>query len=327
MLSLNDVNVQNHTYIEMFLESMVAERCASKNTLESYRIDLEQMLKFFYDKNIDIAQSQYNDIVSYIEHLNNKKFSDSTIARKISSIKQLFIFLLSEGIRSDNPATLLSLPKKINSLPKSLSEKNIMILLDVAQQDISAEGMRNSTMLEMLYATGMRISELVTLKVEALKYNKHVNHIENSMFIKGKGGKERMVILGEEIIHKLIKYLDLRTIFLQKLKKQSNWLFPSLDKNGCVIHITRQRFGQILKQLAIKSNIDPTTLSPHKIRHSFATHMLQYGANIRVIQELMGHSSINSTQIYTKICSKMAKNAMKQHPLANNIDYNKIDDD
>lgn len=307
----------NYACLEAFLEVLLAERIASSNTICAYRTDIEQLAAFCAERNLPIERVEYQHLVQYIESLHAKHLSYSSLARKISSIRQFFSFLFSEKIKADNPADLLVMPKKQFTLPKALSEKDITCLLDVANSETYTE-LRNNVMLEILYSSGMRISELVTLKVEVLKYDLRSCEMANAIMIQGKGGKERLVMLGDVVIEKLKRYLIARDEFLKKHAQQSRWLFPSLDKDHRMHHITRQRFGQILKQLAVRCNINPSTLSPHKIRHSFATHMLQHGANIKVIQELMGHSNINSTQLYTKICSEITKNAVQKHPL---VDY------
>jgi integrase/recombinase XerD len=295
---------------------LAAERTATQNTISSYRADLEKFFFFLDRKHINIVSAKYSDLVHYIDYLTCHSFSASSIARKISCMRQFFSFLLSEDLRNDNPAELLSTPKKAICLPKALAENDLDVLFQALSKDDSSEGIRNATMLEVLYSTGMRISELVTLKIQCLEHNEKTDKITNTMVIRGKGGKERLVVLNDGAILKLSEYLVIRRDFLKKHKQQSNWLFPSAKKNGLLSHISRQRFGQILKELALQNNIDPNIISPHKIRHSFATHMLKGGADIKVIQELMGHASINSTQIYTKICSEDAKAALQKHPLA-----------
>jgi integrase/recombinase XerD len=317
------------TYLETFLEMLAAERVVAHNTSLSYKADLEKLILFLASKNLSVDKTSHKDLVEYISLLTKQNFSASSIARKISAIRQFFLFLLSENIRKDNPAELLTTPKKPKLLPRALTEQSIENLFNALDEDSSDEGVRNNAMLELLYATGMRISELVTLTIQALERDRRTNTINKSMLITGKGNKERVVLLNDTAIAKLEKYLPIRSSFLKKHKQSSSsWLFPSLTKHGTVSHISRQRFGQILKELALNQGIDPYILSPHKIRHSFATHMLQHGANIKAIQELMGHSSINSTQIYTKMCSNMALKALQKHPLAKTEIQNKkvIDD-
>lgn len=302
--------------IDIFLDAVSAEKMASRNTIDAYRVDIEQMVCFLYSIDVEVLCAEYSHLVRYVKHLNSMHFAVSSVARKISSMRQFFAFLLSESLRTDNPASLLSMPKRPRLLPKAVSQHNMGILLDAASSEQTASGVRNSAVLEMLYATGMRVSELVGLKLDTLKYNRMTGEISDTIIVRGKGGKERVVVIGESAISKLMEYLKVRADFLKKHGQQSQWLFPSCGKDGRIKHITRQRLGQVLKQLGVQNCIDPNALSPHKIRHSFATHMLQEGASIRVIQELMGHSSINSTQLYTKVYSETARNAVLQHPLA-----------
>ncbi|MFN7038774.1 MAG: site-specific tyrosine recombinase XerD [Alphaproteobacteria bacterium] len=298
--------------IETFLEMMSAERAASKNTLEAYAHDLKELNNFLGEET-QLEDVSLNNLKSYLSSLSKKHFSSKTIARRISSIKQFYQFLYLEKIINDDPANLLELPKKTLTLPKMLEHNEISILMEIAKQDISIEGLRALTMLELLYASGMRISELVTLKYSNLQFDRSKKlELKPFLLIKGKGNKERIVIINEQAIEALVNYLKVRESFLKGNKDL--YLFPSNSKEG---HITRQRFGQILKELALKGNIDPGKVSPHILRHSFASHLLERGADLRVIQELLGHSDISTTQIYTHLQHGKLKSVIDtHHPLS-----------
>lgn len=316
----NSISNKNTTleykYLEAFVEMLLSERSASSNTVISYTNDISDLINFFHKKNCNISKITLSDIEDYFATFYQKQFNATTISRKISSIKQFFQFLLTEDIRKDNPTTMLEMPKLMASVPKAVGEDIIMKMLQSLYKDKTYEGVRNSAMLEILYSTGMRVSELISIKITDLQRNPKTKKLSNVMIILGKGNKERVVILNQNTIDKLEEYIQIRNQFIKKTKHDVHWLFPSVTKKGQISHITRQRFGQILKEIATLNNIDMNLISPHKIRHSFATHMLQNGANIRVIQELLGHANINSTQIYTKVYQKQALAALQNHPLA-----------
>ncbi|CAL7959524.1 Tyrosine recombinase XerD [Alphaproteobacteria bacterium] len=305
-------------FLENFLDMLLAERSASVNTITAYRNDIVSLINFLLARDLSIHDVNYNELVEYITYLNVEHFANSTLSRKISAIRQFFHFLMTEHIRGDNPTSNIELPKRVRHLPKALSQQDINILLEAVYKDNSVEGIRNIAMLEILYATGMRISELVTLKMQMIECNAISKVILNRLLIKGKGGKERIVLLNDTAVVVLQKYLSVREYLIKSSGgKKNDWLFPSLTKNKRVTHMTRQRFGQILKALAMANGIDPSIVSPHKIRHSFASHMLQNGANLRIIQDLLGHASITSTQIYTKVYDdKIADLFLNKHPLA-----------
>ena len=279
-------------HLETFLEMMVVERGSSKNTIESYRRDLADFITL---SKSDPETSTTNDITKYLDKLSDKGFSAKTRARRLSALKQFFTFLYIEKIRSDNPAKKVDAPKTGRSLPKYLSEEEVDLLLVEAAKDL-----RIKTMLEILYAGGMRVSELVGLKKSQLRKE----GADYYFVVKGKGSKERIVPLTGKAIECLTEYLKAFDI--------KNWLFPSQKS-----HMTRQRFGQILKELALDSGIDPEKVSPHVLRHSFASHLLAHGADLRLVQELLGHEQIATTQIYTHIQpEKLQQVVNDHHPLA-----------
>ena len=302
--------------LENFLEMLSAERSVSKNTLLAYENDIKDLLCFTKTCNLPLNQISIDHLEEYLAVLKSKKhFSGKTVARKISSIRQFFNFLISDGIVEKNIALDLIMPKKSQDLPKAIAQDDIYALLKTAYNIETKDGIRTATMLEMLYATGMRISELLSLKMQSLENNLKNGGMVRYLIVKGKGSKERVVILNDDASVMLKRYLEIRHQFTRGISKV-DWLFPSVNKSGKIAHLTRQRFGQILKELAVNSNIDSKHISPHKIRHSFATQMLRNGANLRIVQELLGHSDISSTQIYTKISEDQAARLLiDKHPL------------
>jgi integrase/recombinase XerD len=316
--------IYKKNYLEYFIEMLIAERGATENTAISYHKDIEDLYAYLMKMNLDLSDVDNAMLIKFIAELSGRNLGAKTIGRKISAYRQFFSFLISEGFVTHNPASNLTMPKKPQSIPKALSMNVLERLVEESAQDDSKEGVRTHAMLEILYSTGMRISELVTLEMKSLE-SFSADSDANFMIIKGKGNKERAVILNHASCIALTRYLDKRFEFLKNGTK-SNWLFPSHAKDGKITHITRQRFGQILKELATSAGMERTDVSPHKIRHSFATHMLENGANLRVVQELLGHSDISSTQIYTKVSDARAKKMLlTKHPLAQQADGEEID--
>lgn len=303
-------------YIENFLEMMVAERSIARNTLSSYKHDMRDLLVFCHLYNKSVIKLQYNDLVAFVSQLAVKQLSPKSLARKISAVRQLYGFLASENLIKANPALNLEIPKQPRSLPKALHLEQVHKLITAACADKTPEGLRNLTMLEILYSTGMRISELISLRLSSIQKNSAQSAGLLAVMIKGKGGKERMVVMNPQAIAVLNSYLQVREVFTRGL--DNDFLFPSVSKKGQPTSITRQRCFQTLKQLAIAAGVAPDIVSPHKIRHSFASHLLANGANLRIVQEFLGHSDIASTQIYTKVLTENAsKLVMNHHPLAN----------
>ncbi len=297
MPATNDLSL-----VESFLEMMAAERGAAANTTESYERDLMEIAAYLKKRASSFTTADKSLLESYIASLSKGNFSPRTIARRISSLRQFYHFLYSENIRKDDPATKLDTPKQPRSIPKSMSENDITALIAAAHKE---ENKRLIAMLELLYASGLRVSELVTLPFSAIK--KTGNQAHPFLMVRGKGNKERIVPLHDSAVDALQEYVKIR-------KKDSEWLFPSGAKEG---HITRQRFGQMLKELAIKAGLDPEKISPHTLRHSFASHLLAGGADLRVIQELLGHADISTTQIYTHVeQDKLTKLVTAHHPLS-----------
>jgi integrase/recombinase XerD len=289
------------THIESFLEMMTAERGAARNTILSYTRDLQDLAAFFRRRKTSFASARKNALEAYAATLGNSGLSPRTVARKLSSLRQFFHFLYTENIRKDNPSTLLDSPKQPGRLPKSLTADDVTALIATARQK---GDVRLIAMLELLYASGLRVSELVTLPARALE--RRGTQSFAFLTVRGKGNKERMVPLHDVAVDALMGYMAVRP--------ESKWLFPSRGKEG---HITRQRFGQMLKDLALMAGLDPEKISPHTLRHSFASHLLAGGADLRVIQELLGHADISTTQIYTHVeQERLTKLVTRHHPLA-----------
>lgn len=290
---------------EQFLEMMAAERGAAKNTLAAYRRDLTDFLAFLAKNGDTVARADRRRLEGFLASMGG--MSPRTQARKLSSIKQFFEFLYMEKIRADNPAATLDAPKLPKSLPKTLSADHIKALIDAAAADDSPKGLRLQAMLELMYGAGLRVSELMSLKLSALQIKD--NAVADFLLIAGKGGKERMVPVSGKAQEALTGYLKFRHVF----GKDSPWLFPGRGEKP----MTRHNFALLLKALAMKANIDPGLISPHTLRHSFASHLLEGGADLRVIQELLGHSDISTTQIYTHVANPQLKKLVQEkHPLA-----------
>jgi integrase/recombinase XerD len=298
--------------VDAFLEMLVATRGAAKNTIQAYRQDLECFRAFL--KEASPSQSSLREVTpqqinAYLISLSRQGREATTLSRHLSALRQFYQFLVSEGWATSNPTVTIDRPRHQRSLPKVLSEEDIVHLLNVARDQTDREGARLYAMLETLYASGLRVSELVTLPFTAFHPNKPY------LLIKGKGGKERLVPLSEHAIDALKTYLTIRPSFLQKAGLLGErWLFPSSSQEG---HLTRQRFGQLLKGLALTANLHPDKVSPHVIRHAFATHLLRHGADLLAIQKLLGHADLSTTQIYTHVVTDHLKDLVNHHhPLA-----------
>lgn len=292
---------------------LAAERGAAENTLQGYRRDLEDFSIFLGKCRTSNASA--DDISGYMTDLTARGFAASSQARRLSALKQYFKFLYAEGVRSDDPTRTLSAPKKRQALPKVLSMDDVDRLIGGAQSEAEKEhktaaarlrAHRLYTLLEVLYATGMRVSELVALPVTAALRD------ERLIEIRGKGGKERLVPLSKAAQVAMRDYVSLRAA--EKSYQGSPWLFPSHGESG---HFTRQAFGRDLKAMAAAVGIDHRMISPHVLRHAFASHLLQNGADLRVVQQLLGHADISTTQIYTHVLDERLRSLVESaHPLA-----------
>lgn len=300
--------------IEAFLEMMSAERGASRNTLEAYRRDTTQFSDHLSAKRKGLEDCTAADIESYMADLGRSGIAPRSAARKLSAVKQLFHFLYSEKIRADDPSTTLDTPKQPKSLPKMLGAEDVVKLIETAKNTVTAESLRLIAMLEVLYASGVRVSELVNMKLSAVTAIQAIKKSDAQFIsVTGKGRKERLVPIHAKAAEALRDYLKVRQNFLGE-GESSPWLFPAYRKGK---PISRQFFALQLKNLAIEAGLDPEKVSPHVLRHSFASHLLDGGADLRVIQELLGHSDISTTQIYTHVQQeKLRKLVEDAHPLA-----------
>ena len=294
--------------IEAFLDMMSAERGASRNTLEAYRRDLTA----FADAMGDLRNATRDDIKRYLAKLSRSGAAATSQARRLSSLRQYFAFLYSEGARGDDPTLAVEAPRRARPLPKVLSGEDVEKLISAARSraEDNPEGKRLLCLLEILYAAGLRVTELATLPLAAVKRR------DNFLFVKGKGGKERVAPLNNEARAAIASYLDVRAEFLPRVKNAAaeRYLFPSRGAEG---HLTRRRCHQMLKELAVDAGVDPDKLSPHVLRHAFATHLVEGGADLRSVQTMLGHSDISTTQIYTHVASERLKKVVNTaHPLA-----------
>jgi len=300
--------VKNTPLVENFLEVLASEKGLARNTIQSYKSDLDQFINFIEKKECDIKRLSVDNINEFVYSFQNKGFEKTTISRKISSLSHFFNFLLEEKIIDLNPINHLEIPKQKKKLPIILSNKQVDKLLEFTKEDKTPKGIRLYTMIEILYATGIRITELVEMKLSSLYEDK------NFLLIIGKGQKERLVPVSSQTRDTINVYLKIRKKFISD-NNESKWIFPS--KQSSKGHITRQRFNQLLNKLNEKGNLGIKRISPHKLRHAFATHLLSNGIDLRSLQQMLGHSDISTTQIYTHVLKERLKQVIKDnHPLS-----------
>ena len=293
--------------VEQFLEMLIAERGASSNTCTSYLNDISNFDKFLSGAETTLEDATTDDIRRYLRHRSEVGANNPTISRNLSVLRQFFKFLQSENVRLDNPALNVDGPKVSRTLPKVISEDDVEALLKAAHKLQTAEGIRLTCLLEIAYASGLRVTELVSLPTDAL------NLTSETLLISGKGGKERLVPLTSSAMNAIAAYERVRIDFL-KGNNTSKFLFPSRSKQG---YLTRRRLGQLLKELAIQAGLDPTIISPHILRHAFASHLLNRGADLRSLQKMLGHSDISTTQIYTHVQKERLHAVISSyHPMA-----------
>lgn len=293
--------------VERFLEMLIAERGASANTIAAYTRDLVDFSGFCRSRGGEPEAATANDLRDYMTSMSEGGLSSRSAARRLSALRQFFKFLLGEGLREDNPTAVIDSPRLGRSLPKVLSEAEVDALLAASRNLKGRGGIRAVALLETLYATGLRVTELVGLPVAAIARDRRL------LTVRGKGGRERMVPLGDAAADALSDYLAVRGDYL-KGGKESPWMFPSRSGTG---HLTRHRFAQILKQLAADASVDPARVSPHVLRHAFASHLLNRGADLRSVQKMLGHADISTTQIYTHVLEDRLKTLVEDHhPLA-----------
>jgi integrase/recombinase XerD len=310
-----------HTSVESFLDMLTTERGAAINTRQAYWRDLADFSLYLREKfNKEIVDANGTEIKAYLDNLgtkihvkgfNQSQIASRTVARRLSALRQFYRFLVSENARTEDPTTTIESPKQTRTLPKTLSEAEVSTLIKTAAAGGGAENVRLVCLLEMLYATGLRVSELVGLPLSS------IGEETQFLMVAGKGGRERMVPLSEPAQKAIRSYVDVRQQFIAVDDKgeQAKWLFPSRTSESG--HLTRQRFAQLLKDLAQTAGMDAERVSPHILRHAFATHLLSNGADLRSVQKMLGHADIATTQIYTHILGEKAKQTVEEkHPLS-----------
>jgi integrase/recombinase XerD len=306
--------------IGLFLDMLAAEQGAGPNTLDAYRRDLTDFSDFLARSGQSFTKAETEALRDYLADLDTRGFKSSSVARRLSAMRHLFRFLLNERIRSDDPAAILSGPKRGRGLPKVLSISDVDRLLTKAQELAAApeasatqrlRALRLYCLLEVLYATGLRVSELVALPLSASRRDARM------IVVRGKGNKERLVPLNEASRQAMADYLAAMVALKGEKTKSlaaSKWLFPSFGESG---HLTRQHFARDLKELAVSAGLAARLVSPHVLRHAFASHLLHNGADLRIVQTLLGHSDISTTQIYTHVVEERLKSLVRDlHPLA-----------
>lgn len=292
---------------DAFLEMVAAERGGSPNTIAAYRRDLKHYLSWLGARGETALTAASASLKAYLASLVQSGLSPRTTARRLSTLRQFHRFLVAEDIRADDPTSIIDSPRRGRALPKVLGEDEVLALLRAAYGRAGPAGTRLIAMLEILYATGMRVSELVGLPVLAVARD------GSTVTVRGKGGKERMVPLGGPARSSLAAYHDVRDRFLAH-RRDSKFLFPSRSATG---HYTRQQFADDLKELAVEAGVEPARVSPHVIRHAFASHLLAHGADLRSVQQMLGHADISTTQIYTHVLDSRLKSLVQSHhPLA-----------
>jgi len=300
--------------IELFLDMIAAERGGAKNTLAAYSSDLADFTAELGAAGRTVADASTDDLRAHLSSLSKRGFAASSVARRLSAIRQLYRFLYAEGRRGDDPSAVIEGPKRGRALPKVLSIAEVDRLLATARADIEKpeqprlgrlRAARLACLLEVLYATGLRVSELVTLPAFAAERHARM------LIVRGKGNKERMVPLNEAAKVAMRDYLAL--LAESGRHQKTKWLFPSFGEDG---HLTRQHFARELKALAAAAGLRPAQVSPHVLRHAFASHLLHNGADLRVVQTLLGHADISTTQIYTHVLEERLKSLVRDlHPL------------
>ena len=293
---------------------MAAERGASQNTLVAYERDIQRYQEYLNSIETDATIVSTAQIRDYLSSRVNQGVAPSTAARRLSALRQFHRFLVSDALREDDPTRVLDSPRQRRPLPKVLSVNEVDRLLETAHATPGTDGLRMAFMLELLYATGLRVSELVSLPFAACSRE------QAFLIVRGKGDKERLVPLNTPAIEAFTAYKKIRSVFMKPVgagfetSAENPYLFPSRGADG---YLTRQRFGQMLKQLALQAGLEPSKVSPHVLRHAFASHLLANGADLRSVQKLLGHADISTTQIYTHVLDERLMSLVSQaHPLA-----------
>ena len=292
-----------------FLLSVVTEKNMSLNTASSYASDLKIFFAFIKQQNLNIANVRKTDIANFFKTQRERGFSDNTVSRRLSTMKQFFKFLIQESLVDRNPCEDIKNFKKTKKIPGFLSEEEVLRILNSASSvgKDNVERARNKALIEILYSSGMRVSELVSLPKSVFIGSPEL------ILIKGKGNKERMVPISKMALSAVKKYLlEIKKTHIEFYR--SDFLFPSRSKKG---HLNREKFFLIIKEIAFTAGLNAQYVSPHKIRHAFASHLLSNGADLRVIQTLLGHKNLSTTEIYTHILDeKIMKSVKENHPFA-----------
>ncbi len=305
--------------ISLFLDMQSAERGAARNTLESYRRDLEDYCDFLGCHGKNPLDAATDDIRAWLEDLHGRGFKATTTARRLSAIRQFHRFLYTDNFRKEDPSTVLEGPRRQRAVPKVLSMADVECLLNSVAEGINNgerplgeryRSARMAALLEVLYATGLRVSELISLPRTAASSDARV------LIVMGKGNKERMVPLTPKAREAMAVYLEMAVAVSPK--SRSKWLFPAQSQSG---YMTRQAFGRDLKETALRAGLSPAQVSPHVLRHAFASHLLHNGADLRTVQHLLGHADIATTQIYTHVLDeRLTRMVQDLHPLAQETD-------
>ena len=287
---------------------LAAERNAAENTRIAYGKDLADFAAFLRRRGTDVAAADPAQVKAYLAQLRHAGMSPRTAARRLASLRQFHRFLVAEGVRNDDPMSTIDGPRIGRPLPKVLDRQDVEKLLDAARRHKGVEGKRLVAFLEVLYAAGLRVSELVAMPLSAISRDGRF------LIVKGKGSKERLAPLSAPAREALDEYRAVRHAFLPKQAKDSRFMFPS---RGAAGHITTARVAQLLKELAVSAGLDPRKVSPHVLRHAFATHLIDGGADLRAVQQMLGHADIATTQIYTHVAGERMKRLVHgHHPLA-----------
>jgi integrase/recombinase XerD len=313
---MEPVTARERQLTSLFLDMVAAERGGAANTLKAYSRDLDDLTGYLATRNRTISSATTADLRGYLAALADRGFAASSVARRLSAIRQLYRFLLAEGHRNDDPAAIIEGPKRGRPLPKVLSVAEVDRLIAAARQAVDAQratglarlrALRLMCLLELLYASGLRISELIALPVSAARRD------DDMLIVRGKGGKERLVPLNGAAKSAMRDYRAALVQWSGDRAAQSKWLFASFGEDG---HLTRQHAARELKELAVAAGLRPEQVSPHVLRHAFASHLLHNGADLRVVQTLLGHADISTTQIYTHVLDERLKSLVRDlHPL------------
>jgi integrase/recombinase XerD len=313
---MEPVKAPQQQLTSLFLDMVAAERGGAANTLEAYSRDLADLIGYLATRKRTISSATTADLRAYLAALADRGFAASSVARRLSAIRQLFRFLLAEGHRNDDPAAILEGPKRGRPLPKVLSVAEVDRLIAAARQAVESpratglarlRALRLMCLLELLYASGLRISELIALPASAARRD------DDMLIVRGKGGKERLVPLNGAAKSAMRAYRAALAEWSRDSASQSKWLFASFGEDG---HLTRQHAARELKDLAVTAGLRPEQVSPHVLRHAFASHLLHNGADLRVVQTLLGHADISTTQIYAHVLDERLKSLVRDlHPL------------